>query len=65
MAKEALVGERIVRDSQGEMDEDKDGLVRCWCGEGRGEGRLLCMLCAAGVLLLVAYYTAAFLLFVD
>ena len=41
MAKEALVGERMVRDSQGEMDEDKDGLVRCWCGEGRGEGRLL------------------------
>uniref|UniRef100_A0A8R7U6K0 Uncharacterized protein n=1 Tax=Triticum urartu TaxID=4572 RepID=A0A8R7U6K0_TRIUA len=51
--------------SQGEMDEDEDGLVRCWCGEGMGEGRLLCMLCAAGVLLLVAYYTAAFLLFVD
>ena len=25
----------------GEIDEDEDGLVRCWCGEGRGEGWLL------------------------
>ncbi|XBH76997.1 hypothetical protein VPH35_103544 [Triticum aestivum] len=25
----------------GEIDEDEDCLVHCWCGEGRGEGWLL------------------------